>query len=193
MDKKQKKRNEIIEKSIHVIYMTGYHGAGIQDLVNAAGIPKGSFYNYFNSKEDYAIQALHYFHQHLKENMLCILKDSSQPPKERVKRFFHANVARLEELHFQMGCLLGNMSQEMGDINEPIAHTVDAILKEIVGEIAECLERENTGLDCHAMAEFLVNSFQGAMLRMKSSRSRHPLDVFLLITNQLMDCKTEAE
>ncbi len=88
MDKKQLKRNEIIEKTIYIIYRQGYHGTGIQELADAAGIPKGSFYNYFKSKEEYAVQALHFYHQYLKDHLLVVLKDPSMPPKKRVKAFF---------------------------------------------------------------------------------------------------------
>lgn len=187
LDKKQLKRNEIIEKTIYIIYRQGYHGTGIQELADAAGIPKGSFYNYFESKEEYAIQALHFYHQHLKDHLLVVLKDSSMPPKERVKAFFKGNIQMMEGFHYQMGCLVGNFSEEMGDLNDRIAATADEILVSVVGDIARCLSEEPTlDTDSQQLAEFLVNSFQGAMLRMKSSRNRRPLDVFVVMMHQLL-------
>lgn len=188
LDKKQIKRDEILEKTIYIMYRQGYHGTGIQELANAAGIPKGSFYNYFESKEEYAIQAMHFYHQHLKDHLLVVLNDASLPPKERVKSFFMGNIQRLEGFHYQMGCLVGNFSEEMGDLNQSIAATADEILVAITEEVAHCLSQEPTlTLGAQQMAEFLVNSFQGAMLRMKSSRDRRPLDVFIGMMHLLLD------
>ncbi|MEN1760437.1 TetR/AcrR family transcriptional regulator [Anoxynatronum sibiricum] len=188
LDKKQLKRNEIIEKTIYIIYRQGYHGTGIQELADAAGIPKGSFYNYFESKEEYAVQALHFYHQHLKDHLLVVLKDPSMPPQERVKAFFLGNIQMMEGFHYQMGCLVGNFSEEMGDLNDRIAATADEILDAVAGDIAHCLSEESTlATDSRQMAEFLVNSFQGAMLRMKSSRNRRPLDVFAGMMHQLLE------
>lgn len=188
MDKKQLRRNEIIEKTIYIIYRQGYHGTGIQELADAAGIPKGSFYTYFESKEDYAVQALHFYHQFLKDQLLVVLKDSSIPPKERVKAFFAGNIQMLEGFHYQMGCLVGNFSEEMGDISDRLAETVDGILHAIVGDLTRCLdEAAAPGEDSRQLAEFLINSFQGAMLRMKSSRDGRPLEVFITMMTHLLD------
>ena len=188
MDKKQVKRNEILEKTIYIMYRQGYHGTGIQELADAAGIPKGSFYNYFESKEAYAIKAMHFYHQHLKDHLLVILKDPSLPPKERIKTFFMGNIQRLEGFQYQMGCLVGNFSEEMSDLNQSIAATADEILVAITEEVAHCLLQEPAlTFDAQQMAEFLVNSFQGAMLRMKSSRDRRPLDVFITMMHQLLE------
>jgi len=187
MDKKQLKRNEIIDKTIHIIYRQGYHGTGIQELADAAGIPKGSFYNYFVSKEEYAVQALHFYHQYLKDHLLVVLKDPSIPPKERVKAFFAGNIQMMEGFQYQMGCLVGNFSEEMGDLSDRLAKTADEILIAIVGDIEQCLDEDQSSVtDNRQLAEFLVNSFQGAMLRMKSSRDRRPLDVFVSLMNQIL-------
>lgn len=188
MDKKQLKRNEIIGKTIHIIYRRGYQGTGIQELADAAGIPKGSFYNYFESKEEYAVQALHFYHQHLKDHLLVVLKDPSMPPKERVKAFFADNIQMLEGFQYQMGCLAGNFAEEMGDLSDRLAKTTDEILSAVVGDIEQCLNEDPSSMADHRLlAEFLVNSFQGAMLRMKSSRDRRPLDVFFSMMNQMLN------
>ncbi|MDW7672623.1 MAG: TetR family transcriptional regulator C-terminal domain-containing protein [Bacillota bacterium] len=188
MDKKQLKRNEIIEKTIHIIYRQGYHGTGIQELADAAGIPKGSFYNYFESKEEYAVQALHFYHQYLKDHLLIVLTDTSKPSKDRVKAFFSANIQMLEGFQYQMGCLVGNFSEEMGDLSDRLAKTADEILLSIEEDIENCLNDEpSQGSDNRQLAEFLVNSFQGAMLRMKSSRDDRPLAIFVNMMNRLLD------
>ena len=60
MDKRKIKINNIIADSIHLLYEKGYNGVGIQEIVESANIPKGSFYAYFK-KEDYLLKSLDFF------------------------------------------------------------------------------------------------------------------------------------
>ena len=57
MNRRADKHEQILEAGLEVMFLNGYNGTGVKDIVEAAGIPKGSFYNYFESKEDFALQA----------------------------------------------------------------------------------------------------------------------------------------
>ena len=61
------KRDLILAQGAHLMTRRGYHGTGVLDIVQAAGIPKGSFYHYFASKEDFAVQALERSEEHTSE------------------------------------------------------------------------------------------------------------------------------
>ena len=88
------------------------------------------------------------------------------------------------ELNFTMGCLAGNFSQELGDVNSTFAKSVDRVFKTAEslfiqaiadgqkdGSVDSTLDPERTG-------EFLLSSFEGAMVRMKSARNSEPLEAF---------------
>jgi TetR/AcrR family transcriptional regulator, transcriptional repressor for nem operon len=77
IDKKTMKKNEIIRKSIHVIFEKGYNGTGVKDLTDAAGIPKGSLYNYFENKEDYLKEALNLYYNEMSQKQFSILSDKN--------------------------------------------------------------------------------------------------------------------
>ena len=79
MDKKQVKKNEILKKSIEVMYLKGYNGTSVQDITDAAGIPKGSFYNYFKNKEHYAVDALRYYFLGGADHPFEIFKNKKRP------------------------------------------------------------------------------------------------------------------
>ena len=70
------------------MYLKGYKATGIKDIVDAAGIPKGSIYNYFESKENFTIQVLHYYANHWNTVMGETLKDKSLPPLQRIEKFY---------------------------------------------------------------------------------------------------------
>ncbi|NQU32773.1 MAG: TetR/AcrR family transcriptional regulator, partial [Bacteroidetes bacterium] len=87
-DKNMDKKMAIIQKSIHIMHLKGYNATGVQELVDAAGIPKGSFYNYFKSKEDFAIDALTYFADRFQKTIEQHLNDKTFTPVKRLEKLF---------------------------------------------------------------------------------------------------------
>ena len=55
---KEHKREAIIASGAELMLRKGYHGTGVQEIVDGANVPKGSFYHYFNSKEDFVVSAM---------------------------------------------------------------------------------------------------------------------------------------
>lgn len=193
MDKKNLKKNEILQKTIHIMYQKGFNGTGIQEIANAAQIPKGSFYYYFKSKEDYAVQALIFFFSKIKANSLKILEDKGLDPIERIKIFYEANTKNFEKKGFKQGCFIGNLTEEMADASEIIAKTAEDIHQEISQAIYLCLEEESIKkgkhslVDNRVLADFIVNSWQGTLLRMKSSKDGKPLKDFTTVLLNILN------
>ncbi len=90
MDKRKIKINNIIADSIHLRYEKGYNGVGIQEIVESANIPKGSFYAYFKNKEDYLLKSLDFFYSKMEESVLLPLEDKKNKPLKRIHNFFIA-------------------------------------------------------------------------------------------------------
>ncbi len=90
MDKRKIKINNIITDSIHLLYEKGYNGVGIQEIVESANIPKGSFYAYFKNKEDYLLKSLDFFYSKMEESVLLPLDDKKTKPLNRIHNFFIA-------------------------------------------------------------------------------------------------------
>jgi len=169
----------------------GYNGTSVKDIVDAAGVPKGSFYNYFQSKESFAVEALEAV---AREDYLAsreLLSVTGKTPLQRLQYFFEQNVLHACECEFLIGCFLGNLAQEMSDSNEAIRQKVKQVLKrntqlfaEILDEAKEAGEIRQTA-QTEIVAEFIMNAWKGTLLRMKASRSREPLDAFLIMLPQI--------
>jgi len=163
----------------------GYNGTSVKDIVDAAGVPKGSFYNYFESKEMFAAEALDHVAGCNMAEMRKTLANRHHTPTERLATFFNSAVGGCCEGEFKVGCFLGNMCQEMADNSELIRGKVRRLLQQQTGLIQQTLEEGkelgelSQGLDTQSTAEFLINAWQGAQLRMKAAQSREPLDAFL--------------
>ena len=193
MDKKNKKI-ELLEAGATAIQVNGYHGTGVQQIVEAAGVPKGSFYNYFKSKEDFVINAM----QHLSSEPLSAFAQSLQKgahsPRQRIIDTFQDKVDGFaEERTFTKGCLVGNMCQELADTHPAIAEKAECLFRNYTAVLARCLrEAQAAGEirqthDPEQLAEFLFNSWEGAMMRMKSSRSAQPLNAFIETLDRILE------
>jgi len=187
-------REKILQCGAAIMYRKGYNDAGIKEITDAAGIPKGSFYNYFKSKEEFAISALDYMGRQSQRRIKSYLYDASKPPVDRIIGFFSEMVEKnIRELRFKQGCFIGNLCQEMADVNAAIGAKIDQIFKKFTAILSEGLvEAQKNGdvtraFDADQLAEFIFNSWEGALMRMKASRSAQPLTAFMdILTGVLL-------
>ena len=188
-DKKLKNTQNIIVNGIELLKESGYNGVSVQDIVQKVGIPKGSFYNYFESKDDFLKKTMdYYFHQESKV-YFDILKNEELAPKERVKEFFRVQITDIKNDPCIRGCLLGNIIQELGGSDEEI----DIVLKNIFGMViylvSSCLEDEkNTAYNLSATecASFIINSWQGTLLNYKINKDTTTFKTFQTILDSIL-------
>ncbi len=162
----------------------GYHDLGIAALLESTGVPKGSFYHHFTSKEDFGLQAIDLYMKHAHAGLDQTLGDKSVPPLQRVRNFFEATEVKYRGEGY-LGCLLGGLGQELSGVSEVFRRKVEWCFSEIARRIAETLEeaRKQGDLapdtDCRAMADLLVNCWEGAALRTRLNRDPAPLRAML--------------
>ncbi len=192
MSKRELKKEHILDAGLKVMATRGYNGTSIQDIVSAADVPKGSFYTYFKSKEDFALEALEKVAEERIRHNRRLLGDRSITPLERLKRYFQENIGGCEE-NLNGGCFLGNMCQEMAESSEVIRLKVRQMLRNNTQAIEDLLEEARldgklaTQLPLQIIAEFMFNAWEGTLMRMKASKCREPLDAFLLVLGELFE------
>lgn len=182
---KQVTREKLLDQGVAMLTEQGYHGTGLQDLLASVRVPKGSFYNYFPSKEDFGAEVI----RHYIEPFIRQLEDGLARPDldalSALQGYFGGLIQELGRRQFKGGCLLGNLLGEIGDTNE----TCLAALREAVHRYRDKLEeglakaqREGTvrsDLPAAAMADLLADGWQGALLRMKVEQSVQPLEALV--------------
>jgi TetR/AcrR family transcriptional regulator, transcriptional repressor for nem operon len=172
-------RERLLAAGLDLIHARGFAASGVKDITEAAGVPKGSFYAYFPSKEAFAGAILEAYRADIETRLVPILQGEG-PMRERITRFFHALANDHEAANFLLGCLVGNLSLELSSSSEPIRTQLVNILERWGGALAECLRsgdlRED--LDADEIASQLIEAWEGAALRGKMIRSRIPYDRF---------------
>lgn len=186
------KKNMIIEKSIGLMYLNGYNGTSVKDITDAAGIPKGSFYNYFVGKEQYAIDAIDFYEENI-NYLVETLENNNLKPLDRIKNFYKEKIKILEERGVEYGCFVGNLSEEVGNNNENISKRADEFHKKIESVIVKNLiiaEKENMlkkNVSAKILGDFILISWQGALLRAKVAKNILPVEEFYeVLTKELL-------
>jgi TetR/AcrR family transcriptional repressor of nem operon len=162
----------------------GYHDLGIQAVLAATQVPKGSFYHHFRDKEDFGLQVIDQYMRQVHEGLDACLGELSRPPLQRVRRFFELTQASYREEGYQ-GCLLGGLGQELSGVSEVFRQKIAECFSEIQHRIAACLEEARkegdipAGSDTVRMASLLVDCWEGAALRSRLRGDAAPLTAML--------------
>ena len=170
-------KGKLLDEGVTLLMDRGYHGSGLQELVQRVGVPKGSFYNYFDSKDAFGAEVVgHYLEPFIRE-LDMHLKRSGLSAKEALRAYLDALIAELERRDFQGGCLLGNLIGEIGDSTGLCQDALRAGVHRYRDKLREALARGQqegdfrADRDATALADFLLDAWQGALLRMKIERS----------------------
>ena len=178
-------RDQLLAVGVALIRANSYDGVGINDILKAGGIPKGSFYHYFDSKEAYGLAVARFYHAGQMEAARAVLRDKSRKPLARLKRYFTGALDHYAARDFAEGCLMCNLSTELADENPAFQALLKNQWQELSAEIAACiaqLDRKAVGLAHLSEAEaadWLLNAWSGALTRMKAQRDAGPLRLFL--------------
>lgn len=177
-------KKRLLEAGLGMLLERGYNDLGIQALLNETGIPKGSFYHHFESKEDFALQVIDRYMEDVHAGLDECLGDLTRPPLERVRGFFEASSEKYREEGY-LGCLLGGVGQELSGTSDIFRRKIEECFMVIAGRIAACLEeaRRRGDLppetDCKQMADLLIDCWEGAALRTRLRRDPAPLETML--------------
>jgi TetR/AcrR family transcriptional repressor of nem operon len=176
-------REEIVQAGLKCLVEKGFNAVGVQDITDTAGVPKGSFYNHFESKEALGVEIVERYGAN--QTRREILTDPSVPPLQRLRRHFDRISALFAESHFKRNCILGGFSAELANQSETIRESLLKLYgqwtKDIEATIAEAQAKGEIANKTKAsdLAAFLLDSYEGALLRARVERSRKPFDRFM--------------
>jgi TetR/AcrR family transcriptional regulator, transcriptional repressor for nem operon len=169
-------RDKLLDKGIRVVLERGYVGASVRDIVEAAGVPQGSFTNHFVSKEAFSLEVLDLYFANSRVGIAATLRNDSLPPLKRLRAFIDGNIATIKNHDPKNGCLVGNFAAEASDHSEVIRKRVSEIFTEIRDALAYCLKAAVKAGELHKnfktseVADFIVTGMQGAWLVSKVER-----------------------
>lgn len=174
-------REEIVEAAVEQFHTYGFNGAGVKDITDRAGVPKGSFYNHFESKEALAVVALERYGA---SRRLSELTDADVDPLLRLRRHFEFLRDENTGRDYARGCLIGDFGTEMADHSSAIREAVRSGLDGWTGALAVPIAQAQqsgqikTVLDAAILARFILNAWEGTLVSGRSDRSEKSYQVF---------------
>jgi TetR/AcrR family transcriptional repressor of nem operon len=177
-------RTALLRAGVEVLTEKGFTATGIDEILRRVGVPKGSFYHYFGSKQAFGVQVIETYADYFARKLDHCLLDESFPALERIANFVADARTGMERHGFRRGCVIGNLGQEMSALPEAYREQLAAVFADWESRLARCLEAaraEGTIShtdDCMGLATFFWIGWEGAVLRAKLELSARPLDIF---------------
>jgi len=173
---------QIVDAGLAELHARGYSACSVEDITRAAGVPKGSFYNHFPSKEELAVEAVR---RYSGVSGWAVSPDGG-PAVARLRSGFEALHAILRGHRFSRGCMWGNMANELADHSDAVrgelAVSMDAWSATVAALVAEAQRNKETAAtgDAHLLGRFIVNSWEGAVTRSRVVRDDQPVEDFFV-------------
>lgn len=163
----------------------GFSATGIDMILKRVGVPKGSFYHYFASKDAYGRALLDNYADYFARKLDRWLLDESMSPLERVLAFSEDAQVGMAKYEFKRGCLVGNLGQEITVLPEGYREAIEAVFLSWQQRLSTCLKAAQTagdipkGANCDELAAFFWIGWEGAVLRARLLRNAQPMRTFV--------------
>jgi len=182
---RQDTKTALLEAGMDIMLEKGYTNTGIQEVLSTLGVPKGSFYHYFDSKENFGVEIIRHFDQTYSANLLRTLRNRQESPLERLRSYCETGKAMLEAQECRKGCLIGKLSQEMSEQSETLRQELSVVMRKHRDMFASCIEEgQQSGEICKSfsadeMAELFSSAWGGAMMRAKTVKNTEPVEIVI--------------
>lgn len=178
-------REKLIKTGAKAMLAKSYHSVGIQEVLDEVNVPKGSFYYYFSSKEDFGVAIIEYYGAQLANSIKQRLSNNELSPLGRMEEYFKSIREYYAGNGFGQGCLVAKLATEVADSSPRIRLALQNEFDKWTKLLAECIaEGQEKGEisrehDPDALAEFIYASWEGALIRMQVNHTIGPIDNFL--------------
>ncbi len=177
-------RSQLLRAGVAILTEKGFSAVGIEEILSAASVPKGSFYHYFDSKDDFGFALIDAYAGYFARKLDHWFEASDRSPLQRLEDFVADAREGMARYDFRRGCLVGNLGQEMGVLPERFRQRISAVFADWEARTARCLHAARTAgqiprsADCERLATFFWIGWEGAVLRAKLERKADALDAF---------------
>jgi len=178
----QDTRADLIRSGLEQLTEYGFTASGIDTILKKVGVPKGSFYHYFPSKEAFGLAVLNSYAQYFAQKLDKYLLDQSTPPLTCLANYVESAKRGMSRYHFKRGCLVGHLGQEVDLLPETFRPILIEIFNTWQQRVSTCFKAAQTAgelasdANCDRLAECFWIGWEGAVSRAKLVQNSQPLD-----------------
>jgi TetR/AcrR family transcriptional repressor of nem operon len=188
-------REALIQAGIEQISTHGYHGTGIKQILDEVNVPKGSFYNFFASKEAFVSEVIAQYSQDLLQQLDDFIKGPGQSlsAKEQLQSIYEFSLNKVAKSDFKQGCLIGAMSSEIASESTECREQLKTATRKWVAFFIERISQGQAAgefrqdVSAKELASVYWATWEGSLIKMKMSNRLEPAkDAMHLMLNVLM-------
>ncbi|MGB0766113.1 MAG: TetR family transcriptional regulator C-terminal domain-containing protein [Phycisphaeraceae bacterium] len=178
-------KQRIIDAGTKVITSKGYHGCGLKEILDAAGVPKGSFYHYFKSKEDFGVAVIEDFTLRYANGLAKRFSNRDLSPIERVRDYYGAAITWYENNGFDQTCLVAKLGMDVSGMSSTMRNALRCGMQQWKALLAKCIrEAQDAGeidsaWDADELASLLFNAWEGVAMQCQIEQSTKPIHNFI--------------
>ncbi|OCX17304.1 TetR/AcrR family transcriptional regulator [Pseudomonas graminis] len=179
-------REALIRCGVEVLTEQGFMATGIDGILKRVGVPKGSFYHYFASKEVFGLAVLDSYAGYFARRLDRWLLDESLSPLERLAGFVQESKVNIARHDFRRGCLVGNMGQEVSVLPAGFREALEKVFLDWQARLTVCFKAAIAAgelparTDCSELAAYFWIGWEGAVLRARLVQNEQPLNTFII-------------
>ena len=177
-------RARLVRIGTEILSEKGFISTGLEEILERAGVPKGSFYYYFESKAKFGFAVIDHYEYLWAQKLTRLLRDPSIAPLDRIDNYISEAARGLEKYDFRRGCLIGNIGQEMVGLDDDFRVRILRVLGSWADYVADCLQAAKdlgdlpADFDVAEMSKFFWSAWEGVILDAKVARSLDPVHRF---------------
>ncbi|MGB0695227.1 MAG: TetR/AcrR family transcriptional regulator [Rhodospirillaceae bacterium] len=174
----------VIQAGLALLTEKGYSAVGLDEILRNSGVPKGSFYYHFKSKEEFGLLLIEEYDRFFCRKLDKAFLDDSKTPLNRLRSFIEGAESGMARFEYRRGCLVGNLGQEMSALPERFRTRLKAVFDAWERRTASVLRQAQAQgeiapeLDCAKLAHWFWTGWEGAVLRAKLEGNTDPLHSF---------------
>ncbi|GCE79200.1 transcriptional regulator [Komagataeibacter oboediens] len=175
----------LVRAGVGLLTEKGFSSTCVDDVLNATGISKGSFYYCFSSKEDFGHVLIDSYATYFNTKLDLWLKDAAAPPLQRLLNFMHDARAGMIRYNFRRGCLIGNLGQEIDTLPDSFRNMLLTILEGWEQRVTDCLlaacgphPSTTQKQACTRLSRYFWIGWEGAVLRARMEQTPEALDLY---------------
>ncbi|MCY7295515.1 acrylate utilization transcriptional regulator AcuR [Alteromonas sp. a30] len=178
-------KQALIQSGLAYFTEFGFSSSGIEQVLKQAGVPKGSFYYYFESKEAFGLAVIDSYNRFFANKLDTHLLNDKVLPLQRLNNFVQDAKEGMSRYNFQRGCLIGNLEREITLLSESYHQALNKVYAQWQKKVEQCLAlalEQNlirATVNCESVAIFFWIGWEGAVSRSKLVKNTSPMDNFI--------------
>lgn len=183
-DDKLKTREHLLEVGTSMLAAKGYAAVGLDEILKKAGVPKGSFYHYFSSKEAYVAEIMERYRVFILSWIDRCLGMTHLSWADRIKLFVNEVIEWTVSSGYLHGCLAGKLAQEITTLPTSFRGQLSEIFSQWEQRFSEAFQAAqkageiSENIDCDRLASFFWFGWEGALQRSKLDMKYDPIEIF---------------